>query len=139
MSGKSLQVQFIKNNNDIFNIDTLDDDNCAEIFTVASIADTIKNVAFYDLERLLSKNGIMRHHLYAGLIRRTTEEENVVIYHKKNNIPYDPMKINWSQDFIDGEHAPFTKGYDSLEQKMVYKNKAINIFNVLSIKLHRVS
>jgi len=114
-------VDFLKANNDIFGFDINDRDS---IFTavIASTTDTIKNPVLYQLRDLIK--GKMNKHF---LIRKTSEEENVVLYHKRRNIPYHPEKWRWSTHFLDGRHRPFTPSYDSLERKTTVIYKAVPI------------
>lgn len=121
-------IEFIKNNQDIFEFDTLDNGK-SRCFTIASNKDTIQNVAFYDLKDLITKKGGNKNSHTCGLVRKTTEEENAVIFHKRRNLEYHPDKINWSTNFIDGKYRPFTKEYQSAESKMKHKYKATSIIN----------
>jgi hypothetical protein len=68
------------------------------------------------------------------LVRKTTEEENVVMYYKRRNIEYHPEKIKWSTNFIEGKYKPFTNEYQSVESTMKHKDKAINSINKLGHK-----
>lgn len=126
-------IEFIKNNQDVFEFDTINHGNTS-FFTIASNKDTIQNAAFYDLKNLITiKKRYKRSHV-CGLVRKTTEEENVVMYYKRRNIEYHPEKIKWSTNFIEGKYKPFTNEYQSVESTMKHKDKAINSINKLGHK-----
>jgi hypothetical protein len=108
-------LDFIKDNDDIFQLNTINK-NVSLFFIVASTEDTIKNKSFYDLRNLVNSNKIGFVSRVRYMVRKTTEEENQVIYHKKNKVLYEPYKLNWSKHFITGEFKPFTLDYDSIEQ-----------------------
>lgn len=112
-------VDFLKANNDIFGFNINDRDS-SFIAVIASTTDTIKNPVLYQLRDLIKGNGQKFF-----LIRKTTEEENAVLYHKRRDIPYHPEKWHWSTHFLDGKHRPFTPSYDSLERNTAVIYKAV--------------
>jgi hypothetical protein len=123
-------VSFLKNNNDIFGIFP-NKENISNPFYIASETDTIKNVAISNLNKAMSKEKSRTFYL----LRRTTEEENIVLKFKKNQESFEPENIHWSTKFYDGQVSPFTKEYVELENrsKSVVKaketfKKKINIF-----------
>ena len=105
-------VSFLKNNNDIFGIFP-SKDNIINPFYIASETDTIKNVAISNLNKALGKEKSKTIYL----LRKTTEEENVVLKFKRNQESFDPEKINWSTKFYDGQVSPFTKEYEEMERR----------------------
>lgn len=118
-------INFIKNNNDILELDTAEYSHNRLIY-IASNKDTIKNKAYYELLDLIKSKSYLRKHrnIVCFMIRKTTEEENKVIYYKRKNILYNPEEIKWSANFINGNCRPFTKEYDSIEKRMFYIIKA---------------
>lgn len=131
-------ISFIKNNQDIFKLDTLVKKDSACYFTIASNKDTISNIALYDILKLITtKIGNSKDNRIAILLRKTTEEENVVVFHKRNNIEYNPRHIKWSYNFIDGKSRPFTKDYELAESTMIYKTRAINSINMIWSKIRK--
>ena len=122
---------FIQLNSDIFQLDTNTKAHRV-IFYVASNKDTIKNEAFYNLFEFLTKKQGDRRKI-VGIVRKTTEEENKVIYYKKKRIDYLPEELKWSTDFITGKFRPFTKQYDSIEQMTNYIIKARETFKKNSL------
>lgn len=132
-------VTFVKNNRDIFKLDTLGKKDSACYFTIASNKDTINNVALYDILKLITtKGGNSKNNRIAILLRKTTEEENIVIVHKRKNIKYNPLRIKWSYNFIDGKCRPFTKEYELAESTMIYKTRAINTINMIWSKIRKI-
>jgi hypothetical protein len=115
-------ISFIKNNNDILKLDTIDRKYNRLIY-IASNKDTIENKAYYDLMGIIKSKLPNQSHKRKVLFitRLTTEEENQVIYCKRRNLKYFPEKIKWSSDFINGNCRPFTKVYDSTEKQMFCK------------------
>ena len=111
-------VDFLKANNDIFGFDINDRDS-AFMAVIATTTDTIKNPVLYQLRDLIK--GSMSK---TFLIRKTSEEENVVLYHKRRHIPFHPEQWRWSTHFLDGKHRPFTSSYDSLERNTAVVFKA---------------
>jgi len=105
-------VLFLKNNNDIFGIFP-NKENVINPFYIASETDTIKNVAISNLNKALSKEKSQTIYL----LRKTTEEENVVLNFKRNQKNFEPEKINWSTNFYDGQVSPFTKEYAEMERR----------------------
>lgn len=106
-------VNFLKNNNDIFGVFP-NAKNFGNVFYIASESDTIKNQALSNLWKALDSTKSRS----ISLVRKTTEEENVVLHFKRNNIEYEPKGINWSYKFYNGQVKPFTKEYDALEKKI---------------------
>ena len=106
-------VNFLKNNNDIFGVFP-NAKNFGNAFYIASESDTIKNQALSNLWKALDSTKSRS----ISLVRKTTEEENVVLQYKRNNKEYEPKAINWSTKFYNGEVKPFTKEYDALEKKI---------------------
>jgi hypothetical protein len=106
-------VSFLKNNNDIFAIFPNKEMN-SNFFYIVSETDTIKNTALFDLERAL--NETKARSIY--LMRKTTEEENVVLEYKRDGEEFEPEKINWSNHFYNGKVKPFTKEYDAYEKEI---------------------
>lgn len=116
-------MSFIEENSLIFELDTLNYKR-RKAFVVASTKDTISNPFFYDLVNLVSQKENSGSTVM-GLVRMTSEEENEVIKHKKNKIPYEPKNINWSSNFLDGQCKPFSARYDSIKKEENYKIIAI--------------
>lgn len=116
-------IEFIKSNNDIFKLDTIRG-NSIKLLYIASVCDTIRNKAFYDFKKYIStvrKNA----NPIISIIRRTTEEEDSVLFFKRKKLEYIPQRINWTSNFIAGKFKPCTKEYDSVEKIISYKVKAI--------------
>ena len=90
------------NTSDIFQIqlDSIDDfitlnDNkgaflAESIYNIASPQDSIKSKAF---EKIIDVFSSIKQKKY--IVRRTTMEEDTVLYYKVNNRSYDPKKIKW--------------------------------------------
>ena len=68
-----------------------------KILIIASQKDTIKNIAFLDF---LNDNKIPTY-----IIRRTTQEEDTVLEHKKNNKYYNSENIRWDKTRIKLPHT----------------------------------
>lgn len=111
-------VSFLKNNNDIFGIFP-NQENLINPFYIVSETDTIKNKAILDLNKALSKEKSRTFYL----LRKTTEEENVVLKFKKSQQNFEPENLNWSTEFYNGQVKPFTKKYEEfeIESKCVVK------------------
>ena len=60
------------------------------IYNIASPHDSIKSKAF---EKIIEAFSSIRQKRY--VVRRTTMEEDTVLYYKVNNHSYDPKKIKW--------------------------------------------
>ena len=116
-------VSFLKSNNDIFGIFP-NKENIINPFYIASETDTIKNVAISNLNKALRKEKSQTVYL----LRKTTEEENVVLKFKRNQRSFEPEKINWSTKFYDGQVTPFTKEYEEMERQMKSIVKAKETF-----------
>lgn len=116
-------VSFLKNNNDIFGIFP-NKENVINPFYIASETNTIKNVAISNLNKALSKE--KSETVY--LLRKTTEEENVVLKFKRNQRSFEPENIHWSTKFYNGQVTPFTKEYEEIERQMKCIVKAKETF-----------
>lgn len=115
-------IDFIKLNNDILNLDS-SRVNWNRFVYLASNMDTVLNPAFYELKKMFDNEPFTgRRSSY--LVRKTTEEENNVIYCKRRSVNYTTQNFKWSANFIDGKHYPLTKEYDSAEKKLEYIIKA---------------
>jgi hypothetical protein len=116
---------FIENNNDIFQIIPIPNKNNSNVFFyIASETDTIKNKALNNLWKLLGKTKSPA----IFFVRRTTEEENIVLKYKRNGNEYNPESIDWSKKFYNGKVSPFTKDYETLELKTHCLRKAKETF-----------
>lgn len=145
-------IGFIKENWDIFNLDTTKNDTTLRFITIATNKDTIKNTAFYDLQELTSMyrkttkstgsftpiNRNKNAYQSICVVRKTTEEENAVIYCKRRNLKYQPETIRWTNNFINGKYKPFSKEYKFEEEKLFTKQKAIFSIRKLSRKVRRI-
>ena len=122
-------ISFIEENKEIFELDTINKYR-RKIFVLASTTDIIQNPFFYKIKDYI--NGIDNHYSsIVGLVRMTSEEENVVLAYKKKNKPYNPKNINWSTNFLDGNCRPFSTRYDSIKNNQNYIIKAIPTINRL--------
>ena len=143
-------IQFLKQNDDIFGFDSINkDNNITRLITLATTQDTIKNAAFYSMSKYLKMymcdyqlsnsmievNNVKSLNYNFAILRKTTEEENVVLFHKKNKLKYNPQSLPWSNHFINGKCKPFTSQYDSLENRLKLKSKAIPTFKSISKEL----
>lgn len=130
-------IQFIKDNDDIFLLDTIHR-NSSLYFFIASTKDTIKNKAFYELIDLIHKNskGSVCRIFY--IVRKTTEEEDKVIYYKRKGIDYRPSELSWSTHFLTGEFRPFTSEYDSIEKTCRFQREPQKYNFNESIKIKRI-
>jgi hypothetical protein len=120
-------IDFIKTNNDIFKLDTSENRKYNSFIFIASNKDTIRNKAFYELIDLIKPKSELKRHLrkVCFIVRKTTEEENKVIYYKRRNIKFNPEEIKWSTNFINGNCRPFTREYDSTEKGLYSTIKAL--------------
>ncbi len=109
-------LDFIKANNDIFQLDTTR--RCNRILMIASNKDTIENPAFYDLMKLTKQDRKTLDKVFP-IIRMTTEEENKVIYCKRRNVKYDPANVKWSTNFLNGKYYPLSSEYDSIVKYVI--------------------
>jgi hypothetical protein len=116
-------VKFLKNNNDKFGIFP-NENHIHTSFYYASQSDTIKNTAFFNLNKEL--NDSKSRTIY--IVRKTTEEENIVLQYKQNGLPYHPEDIKWSKEFYNGQVTPFTKVYNDFETKIHSQVIAIETF-----------
>jgi hypothetical protein len=115
-------VSFLVNNNDIFGI--FPDNSVQTIIYLASQTDTVKSVALTELWKKLDK--IKSRTFFS--VRRTTEEENIVLSYKKKNKEFFPEKVKWSFNFYNGKVKPFTKDYQEIEKKNQLIRKAKETF-----------
>jgi hypothetical protein len=120
-------LSFIKLNNDIFQLDS--NKSPFVIIYIASNKDTIMNPAYYDLKKLIPSRD-QRKCLIAFITRKTTEEEDWVIYYKRRNMEYIPENINWTTHFINEKTKPFTKEYNKIEQRTIGIIKAKAAFKI---------
>lgn len=115
-------VSFLVNNNDIFGI--FPDNSVQPIIYLASQTDTVKSVALTQLWKRLENN--KSRTFFA--VRRTTEEENIVLSYKKKNEEFLPEKVKWSSNFYNGKVKPFTKDYQEIEETNQLIRKAKETF-----------
>ncbi|TRX34924.1 hypothetical protein [Flavobacterium restrictum] len=115
-------VSFIENNNDIFGI--FPDNSVQPIIYLASQTDTVKNIA---LPQLWEKLKDSKSRTFFS-VRRTTEEENIVLSYKKKNKEFLPEKVKWSTNFYNGKVKPFTKDYQKIEETNQLIRKAKETF-----------
>ena len=116
-------VSFLKNNNDIFAI-LRNKQGISNFFYIASESDTIKNQALYDLEDALGKERGRSSYF----VRKTTEEENVVLKFKRNQHDFIPENIKWSMKFYNGQVSPYTPEYETFKKKINSEVKAKETF-----------
>jgi len=69
-----------------------------QIISVASYTDTVKSPI---LEKMLST--FAKKRIPKFLIRKTTLEEEIVLYHKIHNLPYLPDEVEWDTTRINFE------------------------------------
>ena len=115
-------LAFLKDNNEIFEL-TEKQEGRMTFFYIASVEDTIKNPAFYDLEKMVSNERKTYH-----MVRKTTEEENFVLDRKREKKPFYPENYKWSTNFITGKYRPFTEEYKLEESHTQKTRKAIEVF-----------
>ena len=125
-------VDFIELNNDIFQLDT--NSQSIHIFYVASNRDTIINKAFYDFDKLITKHERLENYIHY-VVRRTTEEEDFVIYFKRHKKVYQPEKLEWKTDFINQNLKPFTDQYNIIEHRCYVIKRAKETFKKNSLKI----
>lgn len=118
-------TEFVKLNNDIFQLDT--NSKSIHLFYIASNEDTIKNDAFYDLKELITSKEYHKR-LNHCIIRKTTEEEDYVIYSKRHRKIYKPENLNWQTSFINMNLKPFTQQYYRIENRCFVIRKAKKTF-----------
>ncbi|UPT69347.1 MAG: hypothetical protein M0D53_08915 [Flavobacterium sp. JAD_PAG50586_2] len=111
-------ITFLKDNNSLFGV--FPEENIRGSFCIASETDTLKSEAFDNLVEELEKTKSEAFYI----VRRTTEEENVVLKYKRNNQDFLPEKINWSKKFLNGNLSPFSKDYYEFESKLEVIRKA---------------
>lgn len=116
-------ISFLKENNDLFSI-FKNKDRTRNFFYIASETDTIKNQALVDLNKALSKEGDGSTYI----LRKTTEEENIVLKFKRNQQNFEPKNINWSMKFYNGQVKPFTNEYENFRKKINSEVKAKQTF-----------
>jgi hypothetical protein len=115
-------VSFLENNNDIFGI--FPENSVQPIIYLASQTDTVKSVALTQLWKKLENN---KSRTFFS-VRRTTEEENIVLSYKKKNKEFLPEKVKWSSNFYNGKVKPFTKDYQEIEKTNQLIRKAKETF-----------
>ena len=115
-------VSFLENNNDIFGI--FPDNSVQPIIYLASQTDTVKNIALTQLWKKLKDS---KSRTFFS-VRRTTEEENIVLSYKKKNKEFLPEKVKWSSNFYNGKVKPFTKDYKEIEETNQLIRKAKETF-----------
>lgn len=106
-------VSFLKNNNDIFGIFPNQED-VSTSFYIVSETDTIKNEALKSLNNALSSE--KSRTIY--LLRKTTEEENIVLKFKRSQQNFEPKNVKWSTNFYNVKVKPFTEGFNKYEKKI---------------------
>lgn len=127
-------IDFVKQNNDIFHFDSTTSLIRAVYF--ASNKDTLLNPAFYDFIKLTNANKKSSNVFYD--VRRTTEEENYVMYCKRNNIKYEPSNYKWSANSLAASYKPFTKQFDSVQRNLFdYIIRPKLTFRIDTIPLNR--
>ena len=114
-------------NKDIFNLDTINNDDNIKVFIVASITDTIKNSGYYELLKII-KNRKSTRDRTIFINRLITEEEDYVLKCKKGFLLFEPENNNWSSNFLNGLVKPYTEEYQILEKNSFYYRKSIDIF-----------
>ena len=115
-------VSFLENNNDIFGI--FPNNSVQPVIYLASQTDTVKNIALNQLWKKLENNKSRTYFI----VRRTTEEENIVLSYKKKNKDFFPESIKWSPNFYNGKTKPFTKEYQEIETSNQLLRKAKETF-----------
>lgn len=125
-------IRFIKTNNDIFELYSNTEYRTNKFFYIVSDCDTVKNRAVYELEK-----SFKNEHRINYLIRKSTEEENIVLEYKRKGQKYIPENIKWSTNFLNGNLKPFTEEYKKTELKIqsirvskeTYKKNGTEIFS----------
>jgi hypothetical protein len=133
-------INFLRNNNDILNLDSSNETRNRSFVYIVSNKDTIENKAYYQFIKLIRPKSELRRKSWpvCYMIRMTTEEENVAIYYKRKGETHLPYDVKWSENFIEGKCRPSTEKYDSIEKKMFYVIKASSTFGLECTKLPRV-
>jgi hypothetical protein len=62
------------------------------------------------------------------IIRKTTEEEDYVIYFKRHRKIYKPENLDWQTSFINMNLKPFTQQYYRIENRCFVIRKAKKTF-----------
>jgi len=93
--------KLINSNNQVFNINS----DIFQYIFVASPIDTVYNPCLDELKKVFKKQTNLLH-----VIRKTTEEEEIVLEFAKNNKAYNAMNHKWSNHFLHGVY-PFSKEY----------------------------
>jgi hypothetical protein len=125
-------IEFVKLNNDIFQLDT--NSKSVHIFYIASNKDTIKNDAFYDLNELITSKERYKSRNHC-IVRKTTEEEDFVIFFKRHKKTYKPENIEWQTSFINLNLKPFTPQYNRIEHRCFVIRKAKKSFERNSLEV----
>lgn len=123
-------INFIKNNDDIFGLKP-NENKAFRFCYIASETDTIKNETLYEFTKFILKP---RSRISYAL-RRTTEEENIVLKYKRSLKEFIPEEIKWSNNFLDGKFPPFTKEYNEAESKAWILRKANLTFRKNSLEV----
>lgn len=79
--------------------------------SVVSYTDTINSKAFEELMKAFSKNRLPKF-----LIRRTTLEEEIVLQHKIQDLPYLPDEVEWDTTRINFESEEDVKNILKISQ-----------------------
>jgi hypothetical protein len=124
-------IKFIQTNNDIFQLYSNTENRTNRFFYIVSDCDTVKNKAVYEFVKSFKNEPRINY-----LIRKSTEEENIVLKFKRNGQKYIPENINWSTKFLNGKLKPFTEEYKNTESRIhstreakeTYKKNGTEIF-----------
>ena len=95
--------KFINSNKNIFKVDS----NRKQYLYIASTKDTVYNPCLDEFKKVFKKQKNLFY-----VIRKTTEEEEVVLKFVKNKKAYNAMKHKWSNHFLHGV-IPFSQEYKS--------------------------
>jgi hypothetical protein len=121
-------INFMKANENVFHLFSNEAEMTNKIFYIASDADTIKNQAIYEFDKLFRETKRQNY-----VIRRTTEEENIVLKYKRNQQKYNSRNIKWSKQFLNGSLSPHTKDYQNFESKIKRLRTAKNTYESQAI------
>ncbi|MGD0711862.1 MAG: hypothetical protein ABR968_11870, partial [Bacteroidales bacterium] len=113
-------IHFIEDNNDVFNLDT--NANYVQVLFIASNKDTVKNPALYDIVKLITKKSDDKRTKIHYMVRRTTKEEDNVIYCKKRKLKYDPTMFKSPANLINRKYDSTIKRIGvHLTPRLTYK------------------